>query len=116
MSELYFEGSVVTAFAAARKAGEYAARGEHFDIHCGDAAIEAVGQIHALLREHKDEPQPVGATPATALDCGSEILALCEEYEAAPVGADEAGLDPGTIALLFQLLPLVIDLFKRWRS
>lgn len=116
MAELYFEGSVSIAFEAAKKAGTYAANGQHFDIHCGDAAIEAVGQIHALLREHNDAPQPVGDGPDDPAICGEQVLALCDEHAAQPVGATEAGLDPATIALLVQLLPLVIDLFRRWRS
>lgn len=120
MSELYFEGSVVTLFAAAKTAGTYAAQGQHFDVHCGDAAIEAVGQAHALLRDHTDGPQPVGSVdvPEDLAICGENILALCDEYEAQPVMAtgDEAAMNPAVIALIVQLLPLVLDLFKRWRS
>lgn len=118
MSDLYFEGSVTTLFAAAKTAGTLAAQGKHFDIHCGDAVIEAIGQAHALLRDHEDGPQPVGSCPDDPALVGESVLALCDQYEAQPVaaGADEAGLDPGTIALIVQLLPLVLDLFRRWRS
>jgi hypothetical protein len=115
MSDLYFEGNVTTAFEAARKAGEYAVKGDFTDIHLVDAALEAAGQIHALTREHV---HPVGdAPPSDPALVGERILELCEAHETAPVShSTEAGLDPATIALLFQLATLLKELYFRWKS
>ena len=116
MSKLYFEGEVSKAFEAAKKAGEYAVKGQFADIHCVDAALEAAGQIHALTRVHEDAPQPVGACPDDPCIVGERILEICEQPRTYSVDATGVQMDPATIALLLQLLPLVIDLFKRWRS
>lgn len=113
---LYCEGDIAIAFEAGRTAGEYAARGEYMDVHCTDAALEGLHQLHGLLREHKDIPQPVGAPAVDPIDCGASIVALCEEHDAQPVAAKgEAGLDPASIALLFQLAMLLKDLYFKWR-
>lgn len=114
MAELYFEGSVTKAFEAAKVAGQYAAQGQYTDIHCVDAAIEAMGQIHALTREHSHKPVPVGTCPESPESLGAKIVELCDEPQ--PVSATEAGLNPAQIALLVQLGQMLLDLYLKWQA
>lgn len=116
MADLYFEGSVVTMFAAMKTAGTYATQGQYLDVHCGDAAIEATGQAHALLRDHDDMPQPVGAAecPDDPAICGEHLLALCDQYEAESVAATSTEAAPVgnafVISLVVQALPYLAKL------
>lgn len=111
---LYHDGNVITIFECAKKAGTYASQGKALDVHCVDAAGEALSHLHVALRGHEDEPQPVGAADVAPEIAGEHVLAICDQYAAMPVMAADAGaIDPTLIALLLQLVPYLWKLIGR---